>query len=569
MSMLRTLLPAGSLRRKVAKKVLRKLGFRRFGARDFYQVWSAQNNLNIPLYPSAEQLTKRPLISVVLPAYNVPAKYLVPLIDSIVGQTYDNWELILLNASTTDATKAVVNECAEIDARIKLVDFPNKGIAANTNEGIRLAAGEYIAFADHDDLIDKAALMEIVKALNKHTQAGLFYTDEDKVSEDGEKYFEPHFKPDWSPDLMTNVNYITHFVVVKKALAEKVGLLNPERDGAQDYDFLWKVIDTGTEVVHIPQILYHWRVADRSTAQDFSSKPRITEAGKASLEEHFARVKEKVTVEVIAQRPGFYKVTYKPSNDISLIILPFANPRLLSLYVELLLRQTNTKGLRLIVPEQVSIDKQYTKSVAMSKVEAANYKDYLRKALKASKQNVLCINQVVLPLNSGWISDMSGLLGVTRIAAAAPLIVNNEREIEDAGLMGDPPSSLFAGHKFSERTYMENTELVRDVDALSGSCIFVRRNELQTFLENQKDVKDENIFTEFTNQQSARGRNNVVWTHVLLNNASFWLQSPSHQSKYFNPSLYTKKDDIRVFNTEEQVMEFLLHVKKEQYHEEL
>lgn len=566
--MLRTLFPAGSFRRRLAKKVLYKFGFARFAGKDFYQTWAEQNHLNIPLYPVSGELKRQPLISIIIPAYNTPKRYLVPLIDSIVGQTYENWELVLVNGATNPIDKAVAEKCAAVDSRITLVDFPNKGIARNTNEGIQAATGDYIAFADHDDLLDRSALLEVVKALNEHPQAGLFYTDEDKVSEEGERYFDPHFKPGWSPDLLTNVNYINHFVVVKKALAVQVGMLNPERDGAQDYDFLLKVVDTGTEVVHIPKILYHWRIAENSTAADFSNKPRITEAGKKSLEDHFARVKEQATVTVMPQRPGFYKVTYAPQKDVSLIIPPFANARLLSLYTELLLRRTNSKGLHLIAGEDVNVADAHADSVKVTKIRATNYEEFLRQAVKKAKSSVVCMNQILLPLDPEWIHDMSGLLGPKRIAAAAPLIVNNEREIEDCGLVGDPLAPLFSCCKMSDATYFGNTEWTRDVDALSGACIFVRKHDLQVFLDSYKGM-DGDIFTAFTRQQFHQQRYNVIWPHVLMNNASFRLANPRHRSNFYNPSLFTKKGTIHLYSTEEQVIEYLIFLKKEWYHEQL
>lgn len=157
-------------------------------------------------------LDEKPLISIVIPIYNTPPKYLLPLIYSVACQTYSNWELILVNGSTDKKLRKNLDNYLNIDTRIKAINVNNMGISANTNEGIKIAKGEFIAFCDHDDMLECQALYEAVRIINHHPEVDVIYTDEDKISEDGKKYFSPHFKPDWSPDLLLNVNYITHFV---------------------------------------------------------------------------------------------------------------------------------------------------------------------------------------------------------------------------------------------------------------------------------------------------------------------------------------------------------------------
>ena len=165
-------------------------------------------------------------------------------------------------------------------------------ISENTNVAIQAATGEYIAFADHDDELTPNALFECVKALNEKKQTRILYSDEDKMSMDGHKFFQPHFKPDYNPDLLCTVNYICHLFVVDKNVIQEVGMLRSEFDGAQDYDFIFRCIEAvkPEEICHIPKILYHWRCHEDSTAENPESKTYAFEAGKRASEEHLSLI---------------------------------------------------------------------------------------------------------------------------------------------------------------------------------------------------------------------------------------------------------------------------------------
>ena len=257
------------------------------------------------------------LISIVVPCYNTPAKYFEPLLNSVFDQGYSNWELVLLDASDQKRTSEYLSEKAQHDTRISYLKIHNEGIAANTNQGIEIAKGTLIVFLDHDDVLDPNALAECTDIFNQDETIGLVYTDEDKISEDGSNYFQPHFKPDFSLDMLRNVNYITHLVMVKKSLAKKVGGLRKGFEGAQDYDFLLRVVDSGAKIQHIPKVLYHWREAEGSTASNFKNKQHITNAGCRALEDHYARCQIDTIEKVVAieDRPGFYRPIYKAPKE--------------------------------------------------------------------------------------------------------------------------------------------------------------------------------------------------------------------------------------------------------------
>lgn len=286
--------------------------------------------------PTEEELEKEretafsylPKISVVVPTYMTPKNFLEELIESVLAQTYPNWELCIADGSLDDEVKVVAQSYMEQDDRIryeKLAD--NTGISGNTNAGFAMASGEYIGLLDHDDLLTANALFEVVESLNKFVyeeqsdekrlvvsedMPQLLYSDEDKVSVGTEGYFEPHFKPDYNEELLHHYNYICHFVVFKKNLLEKAGFLDAAYDGAQDYDFVLRCTEVlpPEQIYHIPKILYHWRVHEASTAATSASKDYAYEAAKRAVAAHLKRTGTSAQVETAKGRE-FIQVTYK------------------------------------------------------------------------------------------------------------------------------------------------------------------------------------------------------------------------------------------------------------------
>ena len=235
------------------------------------------------------KFVKNPKISIIVPLYNTPKKYLLELIKSVQAQTYSNWELCLADGSTEPLT--YLNKIVKKEARIKYDRLKeNKGISGNTNEALKLATGEYIALLDHDDLIPINSLFEIVKAINDNPEVEYIFTDEDKFINIKKKTrYEPNFKPDYAFDTFTSYNYICHFSIFKKELMDKLKGFNEQFDGSQDYDLILRAVENAKQVVHIPKILYHWRVHPSSTAGNAEAKPYCFEAGKNAVQEHLKR----------------------------------------------------------------------------------------------------------------------------------------------------------------------------------------------------------------------------------------------------------------------------------------
>lgn len=556
--------PQNSSRRKLIKKFLIKMHLKSPYIAGYYDTWTQQQRRFPILINQSRALLKKPLISIVVPAYNTPTAYLKDLIYSINSQSYQNWELILVNASSNLKSKLEIDECCNIDKRIKVISVKNSGISTNTNLGIKEATGDYIAFCDHDDILEPFALYEVVlKIIDEDSE--LIYTDEDKISDDGKVYFDPFFKPDWSPDLLTHVNYINHLTVVKKDLLNKVGLLNPEMDGAQDYDLLLRIVDENPKIAHISKVIYHWRAARNSTAQDFSSKKNVTNAGKRAIEQHFERLNQIVKVTPKKNKPGFYSLAFKKVDKVSLLIMPFASDSIMKLFIELLFIKTDYSSvdIELIIPDGIEPRVDFDK-VKVVKIDREG--DYLKKATdKASSKKIVIVNRVAFPENKNWIQGLCGNLDQRHIKTVSPLIMQDDDIIDDCGLVKDSMGNyqtLFRGMDCSglTNTFIGDANWVRDIDATNGSIVAINKKQFSLFLENY----DLGINKAIYNFSKTKDLYNVIYTDVIFNSFNINISTKQLDSAYLNNNLIVNGDGFRIYTQESSVMNILLDIAQKE-----
>ncbi|MDD3815373.1 MAG: glycosyltransferase [Desulfocapsaceae bacterium] len=236
-------------------------------------------------YPDArvQNLLRKPLISIVVPVYNVEAHYLNNCIRSVVYQAYPHWELCLADdCSSQPHIRQLLEQWAAKDKRIKATFLEtNQGISKATNAAASLASGEYIAFLDNDDELTVDCLYQVVKVIGE-TRADLLYSDEDLIGADGRR-FSVFYKPGFNPELLLSHNYITHLMISRRTLFDAVGGLNAKYDGAQDYDLVLKLSEQAQQIVHLPQVLYHWRASETSTSINHEQKSYADEAGRNAV----------------------------------------------------------------------------------------------------------------------------------------------------------------------------------------------------------------------------------------------------------------------------------------------
>ncbi|MEG2821921.1 MAG: glycosyltransferase family 2 protein [Lachnospiraceae bacterium] len=433
-----------------------------------------------------------PLISIVIPLYNTPINFLSEIIESILAQTYGYFQLCLADGSDNDSVKQFIKKTYGYESRIiykKLDD--NQGISENTNRAMELAQGEYIMFADHDDIVAPNALYEIVKALNRTAQPDVIYTDEDKISMDGKKHFDPAFKPDYNIDLLRSSNYICHIFVVKKEIVDQIGGFRKQFDGAQDYDFVLRCCEQATTIYHIPKVLYHWRSHANSTAGNPDSKMYAFEAGRAALEEHYQRIGLKASVG-FTQIFGRYrtKIQMKGSPLVSIIIpnkdhIKELKKCLKSIkeessytnYEILIIENNSTKKETFLYYEEVM--KQFDNIRIITWTGSFNYAAINNYAAKEAKgEYLLLLNNDTEVISSSWIEEMLSYCQRDDVGIVGAKLYYPDDTIQHAGVVIGLGG--IAGHVFSctprgEYGYSARIVSTQDVSAVTAACMMVSK----------------------------------------------------------------------------------------------
>lgn len=468
------------------------------------------------------QLKSQPLISVVVPVFNTPEVHLREMVYSVVNQHYGNWELILADASTEPDARQRVKDCELIDTRIRVVPIENEGIAANTNQALAAAKGEYIAFLDHDDLLHPCALHSVVEHLQMKNPPGIIYTDEDKITDSGDRFFGPFCKPGWSPDLLRNANYFNHLTVIKKELIDQVRGLRPACDGAQDFDLLLRVIDkTKPRIRHVPHILYHWRAAKTSTASNIQTKSYVFKAGEKALRDHLKRNNVAAKAQHIPGRPGWYEVIYSPT-EFSVIVGRVATSK----------EQACVRWLKQMVEQQNLGDdveiivgswfEKFRTDLGQVQVKFINEKtdDYWRDAVDvATKPVCICFKMAALPKQKDGLRKLAAVAASEEFEAVSPVILGDKGTILDSGIVVPLsfPKKLFEGYKYGSYTYLGNTDWVRDVDDLTNNIIALRTGRLKGMIKNSiVPFRRAETIKGLLPGSSSDGARLAVWAHTTF-----------------------------------------------------
>ena len=397
-------------------------------------------------------------VSIVIPCYNTPPKYFEPLLASVYAQTHENWELVLADASDSKESSQYIKQKSFADTRIKYIKIKNKGIAANTNEAINEATGVFISFMDHDDTLDPNALAETVDLFESYPELTIVYTDEDKITDDGSEYFDPFYKPGFSLDTLRNVNYINHLTTVRTKFLKDLGGIREGFDGAQDFDFLLRSVDAGAKFGHIQKVLYHWRVADGSTAADFSNKKHITDAGRRALDDHYARNNLKnIKATVIANRPGFYSAQYSLYENVKRTI-----------YLDF-------NDLNISDVEKNEIIKLYKTNDSVVK-NSINVK--VGTPDKNEKGSFCVIRGVFVPSTKKTnIATLFAVAEESGVHGVSPKITRHGK-IVDMGIINanDTAQKLFYGFNPTKPNQFGSIEWVRNVDDFTGKIVFKSQN---------------------------------------------------------------------------------------------
>ncbi len=433
-----------------------------------------------------------PLISITVPAYQTPVEFLRQMIESLISQTYTEWELCIANASPdSEEMQRILADYSAKDSRVRFCNLKeNLGIAENTNRAFSMARGEFIGLLDHDDLLAPNALYEIVNALQDHPQADALYTDEDKVTTELDEHFQPHLKPDFNLDLLRSNNYICHFFVVRRSVVEKAGGFRKEFDGAQDYDFIFRCTENAREVVHVPEILYHWRTHKASTADNPASKMYAFEAGKRAIEAHLERTGTKGIVSH-TQDLGFYRVKYPIQGEplVSVIIPNKDEKETLQTCLESLKKNTSYRNFEIIIIENNSTTEEifrYYKELSKDpQIHLLRWgKEFNYSAINnfgaahARGEYLLFLNNDVKSIDPDWMEEMLGVCQRPEVGGVGAKLIYPDNTIQHAGCvigMGGIAGHMFVDMPADRTGYLHKASLLQDMSAVTAACLMMKK----------------------------------------------------------------------------------------------
>lgn len=410
-----------------------------------YNEWIVKHEI----HDEVKKLDYNPKISIIVPVYNAPINYLEECMDSVIDQNYENWELCIADDKSTDPeVKKTLEKYKKKDKRIKVVYRKENGnISKATNSAFDIATGEYIALLDNDDVLTKDALYEVAKVINKDKKTDFIYSDEDKLNPEGRRC-DPYFKADFSPDTLLSNNYICHLTVFKKSLLDEVGGERSEYDGAQDFDLFLRLTEKAKKIVHIPRILYHWRIIPGSTSENISAKPKAVEAGKKAIEAALKRRKIKGTVDS-SNNDGTYIVNYEIKNNpkISIIIPTRDYADTLETCLKSIYEKSTYKNYEIIIvdnnsQEQETFDlfekyKKEHKNFKVLRLECEfNYSYINNEAVKqATGDYILLLNNDTEVITKDWLEKMVMYASRPHIGAVGVKLLYPDNTIQHGGMI--------------------------------------------------------------------------------------------------------------------------------------
>jgi GT2 family glycosyltransferase len=412
---------------------------------DEYGRWFARHRVSAEEAPKLRERSRtfsnRPLVSILTPTFKADERFLTGAVESVLAQAYENWELILIDDGSSDTrARGLLEKLGQRDARIQTGFQDHGGISSALNTALARASGDWIALLDHDDLLEPDALFRAIEVLQNDREADLIYSDEDKII-DG-KLAAPMLKPDWSPEFFCTHDYLGHFVIMRRELAQAG--FRSAFDGAQDYDLLLRVSEKTDRIRHVSRVLYHWRRTAESTAHNIRRKPGALEAGRRAIEEHLTRRQENARV-TIDWETHLYRVRREAGSARICVIINGAE-----------------------AAEQDRI---------RAKTNFSNF-EIVTDLKESTGGYVLFLDSDLEPLDENWLSAMAEQLSNPKIGAVGARIVSSDGTVESAGLILLPDgkvSSAFAGYARDFRGANRQLQAVRNYSAVSASCLLTRR----------------------------------------------------------------------------------------------
>jgi GT2 family glycosyltransferase len=453
--------------------------------------WNVYRNEHADLSQDESLTSEGPLLSIVVPVYRPALWYFRECVRSVVEQTYRNWELCLCDDGSKDPelTEAMRQFAAD-DPRIKALSLdPNGGISAATNRALEAASGEFIVLLDHDDALDPEALSEMAKVIAAYDDVDVLYSDEDKLDEI-DRPNQPHMKPDWDPDLLLSYPYLGHVTAIRHDLLKRIGGFRSEMDGSQDFDVMLRSTEQARRVVHIPKVLYHWRVVAGSAAGDPEAKPWAYAASRRALEDAVARQGIDGEVES-GPFLGAYHVRRRVHGSPTVsVIIPFRDQGAMTVAcLESLERSPGYPVNEVVLVDNASIEPE-TRVLReqLKNRPATRVLEYPGRfnwpainnlaAATCTSDMLLFLNNDIEATSEGWLHALIELAQRPEIGAVAPRLNYPDGSLQHAGVVlgvSGIATHIFNGLPKGHHAYFGWERVVRSYSALSAACMMVRR----------------------------------------------------------------------------------------------
>lgn len=453
-----------------------------------YIKWLQENSKS----PEYKKFKYNPLISFIVPTYNAPEKLLKECLDSLLSQSYENYEICIADDnSTLEETLNVLKEY-EKNEKIKITYRKENGmISKASNTALELANGEFIALVDNDDIVEKDALYYIVDALNKNKELDMIYSDEDKLDFKG-RPMEPHFKPDYSPDTFMGVNYICHLTCIRKKIVDKLGGFRSEFDGSQDYDLFLRVTDNTKKIYHIEKILYHWRQTSSSTAGYLGNKNYAYIAGKKALEDSLKR--RNIKGEVLDNpKVSTYLIKYQNENELISIIIPIKDKaKITRRCIDSIYEKSTYKNFEIILVDNNSIEEETFKMIKEYEDKYDNFKSirlecefnysYINnEAAKVAKGDyLLFLNNDTEVMSSDFLEWMLGYAKQDHVGCVGIKLLYPDKLVQHAGVVlgyGGVAGHIYVTAAYSDNGLFGRLAMPYDYSAVTAACLMIKKQK--------------------------------------------------------------------------------------------
>ena len=451
------------------------------------------------------KLEYRPLISVLIPVYNVKGEFLKECIESVLTQSYRNFEICIVDdASDNEETLDILKEY-EKNKKIRIKHRKENGhISRASNDALDMAKGEFVALLDNDDLLAKNALYEVVKVLNENKKLDLIYSDEDKIGLDGKRCY-PHFKPDYSPDTIFSLNYICHLTVIRTTLAKRVNGFTVGLEGAQDHDLILKVLEKTDRVCHVPKILYHWRMIPGSTSVKLDNKDYAGDNGQKAIEAALKRRKLKAHVEKDL-KSTYYRVIYEFEKEpmVSILIPTKDHVEVTKKCLDSVYAKTNYRNFEVILIDNGSVERETLKLFEEYKKKYKNFR-VLREDIefnysklnnlavkKAKGDYLVLLNNDTEIITENWLEILVGYAMQPHVGAVGPKLLYPDETVQHAGVilgLGGVASHAYIGSDRNELGMYGRLRVPYNYAAVTGACLCVSKKKFEEVGGLEEDLK--------------------------------------------------------------------------------